>query len=195
MPPLPVTRYPSFRSSLPPAWRAIISDPNYFSPFALPCRPALLRSTQLVAAMPEKWLQPDIGVGSPAAGEAGDSGSDGVFDEDDFMQRNMHDEELGRDVISLYIVSAADSLTFLQEALAAGDAKGVRELAHSLKGASATISAPAMHRMAAELEMAGKDGELGHSGLLLRGLNDEFERLKGVLERRGWHRRHPAPRD
>ena len=145
--------------------------------------------------MPEKWLQPRIGVDSPAAGETGDSGNDGIFDEFDFMQRNMHDEKLGRDVIALYIVSAAGSLTLLQGAVAAGDARSVRELAHSLKGASATISAPAMYRLAAELEMAGKEGELGHSGLLLRGLNDEFERLKSMLERRGWCQRHPAPED
>ena len=145
--------------------------------------------------MPDKWSQPRIGAGSPAVGEAGDSGNDSIFDEFDFMQRNMHDELLGRDVIALYIVSATGTLTLLQGALATGDARGVRELAHSLKGASATISAPAMYRLAAELEMAGKDGELGLFGLLLRGLNDEFERLKGVLERRGWHRRHPAPRD
>jgi HPt (histidine-containing phosphotransfer) domain-containing protein len=145
--------------------------------------------------MSEKWLRPDRDMGSPAAMEAGDSRNDGIFDESDFMQRNMHDEELGRDVISLYIVSAADSLTLLQEALAAGDAKGVRELAHSLKGASATISAPAMHRMAAELEMAGKNGELGRSGPLLHGLNDAFEDLKSMLEKQGWYRRPPGPRD
>ena len=135
--------------------------------------------------MLEKWLQPGIGMGSPESGEAGVSGSDDIFDESEFMQRNMHDEKLGRDVIALYIVSASGSLASLQGALATGDAKGVRQLAHSLKGASATISAPAMSRLAAELETAGKNGELGHSGLLLQRLNDEFERLKSVLERGG----------
>lgn len=138
--------------------------------------------------MPEKCSQPGIRAGSSAAG---DSENDGIFDENDFMQRNMHDEALGRDVIAQYLVSAAGTLTLLQEALATGDAKGVLDLAHSLKGASATISAPAMYRLAAEIEMAGKDRELGHSGLLLRGLNDEFECLKSVLAKRGWCQRIP----
>ena len=143
--------------------------------------------------MAEKWLQPGIWMGSPESGEAGGSGNDEIFNEFEFMQRNMHDEKLCRDVIALYIVSASGSLALLQRALATGDAKEVRQLAHSLKGASATISAPAMSRLAAELEVAGKNGDLGHSGLLLLRLNDEFERLKSVLEKGRWYQRHPAP--
>jgi len=150
---------------------------------------------ELVAAMLEKWLR-SAGGDFPAAEDAVEAGVPehaGIFDEFDFMQRNMHDETLGRDVIALYVVSAAGCLTSLQGSLAAGDTGGVLHLAHSLKGASATISAPAMYRLAAELEKTGKNGELGGAGFLLRQLEDEFERLKGVLAGRGWYQRHPPP--
>ncbi|GFE59811.1 ATP-binding protein [Geobacter sp. AOG2] len=151
---------------------------------------------ELVAAMVKKWLSSGSGGDSPAVENAQEDGTSehaAIFDEFDFMKRNMHDKKLGRDVVALYVVSAADSLASLQDTLAAGDDGRVLYLAHSLKGASATISAPTMYRLAAELEKMGKNRELERAGILVQELEDEFERLKGVLAGRGWYQRHPAP--
>jgi len=151
---------------------------------------------ELVAAMMEKWLASDSGGDLSAAEDAGEAVTPeyvGIFDEFDFMKRNMHDERLGRDIIELYFVSAAGSLTALREYCAGGDNGGVLHLAHSLKGASAAISAPAMSLLAAELEKTAKSGEFDRVDSLLRQLENEFERLKVVLAGRGWYQRDTAP--
>ncbi|WP_168206074.1 ATP-binding protein [Geobacter sp. FeAm09] len=148
---------------------------------------------ELLAVVLEKWLQ--AGVPFPPGGEGDREKAPehiGIFDEFDFLKRNMHDEALGRDVIALYAVSASGSLAALQEALAAGDGAGMLHLAHSLKGASATVSAPAMNRLSAELERMGRQGDFGRAGDVLRELVGEFERLKGVLAERGWYVRPPV---
>lgn len=67
--------------------------------------------------------------------------------------------------------------------IAAGDAEGMGEVAHSLKGAAGIVGAEGVHRVAAALETCGKSGRLADVATLLNELNGEVKRfLEAVPE-------------
>ena len=73
------------------------------------------------------------------------------------------DEFLG-ELIDTYCQETPQLIAALQTALTQGDAEGFRRQAHSIKSSSATFGATAFAALARELEMLGRDGNLGQAG-------------------------------
>jgi HPt (histidine-containing phosphotransfer) domain-containing protein len=107
-----------------------------------------------------------------------------VFDRADLMRRLGDDEELAVKILRDFVSITPARLASLTEAMRTQDAKAVHEVGHALKGSSATIGAKALAAATGELEKAGKVGDLNDLERLLREAEQEFERLREVLEGR-----------
>ena len=112
--------------------------------------------------------------------------TEAVFDEDELLKRLAGDRELGRGVVSGFLEDIPQQIGTLKRHLIQRDAPLVGRLAHTIKGAAATIGADALRKAALEIERAGKAGELDRAVTILSRLEDEFERLKSAIEQLNW---------
>jgi len=74
----------------------------------------------------------------------------------------------------------------LHEAVHHGDAHRLERVAHSLKGALATIGATTARSLAHELEVMGQSGQLEGSQSTLHKLEGELDRLAAFFDEPGW---------
>jgi histidine phosphotransfer protein HptB len=74
------------------------------------------------------------------------------------LERMSGDRELLANLFQLYIDDAPKKLRSLHEHVGEADFYQVERIAHSLKGASATVGAARLSGLAAELEQAAKTG-------------------------------------
>jgi len=124
---------------------------------------------------------------APAADEALPDPIDwNVLDTLKLIQRPNAPSLLDR-AVTLYIQTAKDYLGRLQGLVSGGNAAGVREAAHALKGSSGTVGAKRMAVLCKELEEMGRSGELEGAAAKLREVRAEFARVEttlvGVIEK------------
>ena len=104
-----------------------------------------------------------------------------VFDRLALLERVGGDKDLLNEIIAMFIEDIPVQLEELKQGIKENDAAVIRGQGHKIKGASATVGAEAMRQAAHEIELAGTDGKLDSvSGLVVK-LEQEFERLKGVV--------------
>ena len=104
-----------------------------------------------------------------------------VFDRKVLLKRLDGDEEIFKEIIATFLEDAPHQVEKLKNALQEGDALRVERQAHLLKGAALNIGGNGLQTAALGLEMAGKEGDLRRAQLLIPKLDQEFEKLKGVL--------------
>jgi HPt (histidine-containing phosphotransfer) domain-containing protein len=63
----------------------------------------------------------------------------------------------------------------IEEAVAAGDADGLRRTAHTLKSSSANVGAEALSGIFRQLEALGKEGRLAEANSLLGEMRQAYE--------------------
>jgi HPt (histidine-containing phosphotransfer) domain-containing protein len=106
-----------------------------------------------------------------------------VFDRAGMMERLMDDEDLAKMLTEAFLKDIPLRFDALRECLNAGDAKGAERLAHTIKGASASVGGDALAAVASKMEKASKAGNL----IAVRGrvaeLEFEFSRLKQAMEK------------
>jgi len=105
-----------------------------------------------------------------------------VFDKPALLQRLMADEELLKTVISIYLNDTPIQILELKKALQSRDIAGVQLRVHTIKGASANISAEAIRATAIRLEKLSKNGDLDGVCAGMSELERQFDRLKVVLQ-------------
>jgi len=98
----------------------------------------------------------------------------------------MDDRELAQTIIDGFLGDVPVQVGRLRDFLSKGDAPSARLQAHTIKGAAANISAPALREAAHEMEELGKTGRLDEALGMMPRLETEFERLKLVLRQNGW---------
>jgi PAS domain S-box-containing protein len=130
--------------------------------------------TSGAAAAPES--QP--AVAQPRARSAGDKA---VFDGEKALEQCLGNEELLRKMAVRFVETVPGLLKSIGDAVASGDAPGVRKAAHTLKGAAASMCATASSAVAFSLEKAGRDGVLDGAPDLLAQLTTEVQRLNNEL--------------
>jgi PAS domain S-box-containing protein len=102
------------------------------------------------------------------------------IDKVDGLRRMMGRVPLYEKVLRDFRQRFAGEPTRIREALAAGDAKGARRRAHSLKGTAATVGAEALSALAAHLEQV-IDANSGDTETLIESLDAELSRvLNGI---------------
>ncbi|MEI6667761.1 MAG: CHASE domain-containing protein [Acidobacteriota bacterium] len=148
-------------------------------------------SSQAVVEALERWLPHTLdrsdekdsgqqpGAADPDTGPPGDV----VFDRVAFMGRMMEDEDLARAVVVGFLGDLPRLIQGLRESLAAGQTTGVERGAHTIKGASANLGAAALRAVAADIERAGKAGDLDAARLGLIELEARAQRLRETLVR------------
>lgn len=75
-------------------------------------------------------------------------------------------EEAGQEslldtIINMFLEQSRELGMQIQQAVARGDADGIRAAAHSLKSSSANVGAMRVSALSSDLEEAGREGELG----------------------------------
>jgi len=92
------------------------------------------------------------------------------------------DEEFVQEVLEEFLGTAPDLISRIGSAVAQGDAQALKAEAHALKGSCRTIGAVELATLLAELELAGKSGDIAPTQELSTRLTNEFTRLRFNLE-------------
>jgi CheY-like chemotaxis protein len=98
------------------------------------------------------------------------------------MNRVGEDKELFQNILQEFMRYLPDQLQKLNNAINKGDAKEVEREAHSLKGASANLSANALVEWASQLELLGKKFDLADAKKMMENLKTDAEQLKTYVE-------------
>ncbi len=121
-----------------------------------------------------------------ATGEKNAEGSENVFNSADLLRRLMGDKRLVAVILNAFLKDAPTQLEILRDRLERSDTGGIREQAHTLRGAAATASAGDLLAIATALEGAGNKGQLDRCQELLPRAFVEFDRYRSHVERSGW---------
>ncbi len=111
--------------------------------------------------------------------------ADDVVDLNEVLERVENDRELLVEIIEIFLEDYPGKMNDLQDALSKKDFNQTREIAHSLKGAAANISAKKIAALFLELEDMGKsndasghEGKIQQIGVLVEELKDYLAKLK-----------------
>ena len=145
---------------------------------------------QKLAEILEKWLATPSS--SDALAPAGSQPPEGakaivnVVNEDEMLARLMGDKKLAAKVIAGFLGDTPRQLVLLKKKLKEADLQGALMLAHSLKGAAATLSAEALRALCFEMQEAAASKNLNQALALLPKLEEQFKLLNATLKQLGW---------
>lgn len=88
------------------------------------------------------------------------------------------DIEFELELIEMYLDDAKEHVTGIQTANDAQDALKLKQVAHTLKGASANIGAVAVQGVAFKVEKSASEGDLSEMGTFIQELNKAFDETK-----------------
>ena len=106
-----------------------------------------------------------------------------AFDREDLLERVMGNQDLAYRIIRGFVEDMPGQIAALAQAVSEGDSKQVRLLAHSIKGAAASVGGTDMRQAAWKLEQEGSSGDLAAAIADLPELSASFERVRPVMER------------
>ena len=161
---------------------------------------------QRLADLLDRWLPRDPEAGS-SPGAAGVSAAGGVtaanenlkvavaegslldvkktpavFDRREMLERVLDDAELARIVLDAFLEDIPGRIEDLSAALGAADETLVVRLTHTIKGASANISAHELCALAGVMEKAARRGDLTAVAANMAGLGGAMSRLSREIE-------------
>ena len=95
---------------------------------------------------------------------------------------SLGDPSLVRHVVNIFFTTVPEQVHELRDAVARGDAAGVRSAGHTIKGGAASAGFPALSHVAAALEDAGRDGCPEQFGELVAKLEELIERTRQAVD-------------
>jgi PAS domain S-box-containing protein len=113
---------------------------------------------RVLAGMLSRWLDHGDAPRNPA--EEKKEMSTVVFDKDDFVGRVMGEMDLARNILEEFLRDIPSQFAALKEALESGDCAEIRRRAHSIKGVTATVSAPVLREISARMEQCALASDL-----------------------------------
>jgi CheY-like chemotaxis protein/HPt (histidine-containing phosphotransfer) domain-containing protein len=110
-----------------------------------------------------------------------------VFDEKVLLNLLEGDHESAAEIAAQYAADLPGHVMRLRESIEVGDCQSMREIAHLLKGASASVGAEAMRFCAADLEKRAVVGNLASQEKhgLVSELDHQFNLLMALVEEKG----------
>jgi len=136
-----------------------------------------------ISSMLVKWSAPqnvpDAAAPTPAAAKP--DTAEPAVDMDRLTELAGGDKEMLRELIELFNKQTSRQLAQLQAAVPAGNTEEVRHLAHSCKGASATMGMAPLAAVFFELEKLGRAANLDGAAPLLVNAQREFKRVQDFL--------------
>lgn len=110
-------------------------------------------------------------------------GADVIFDQKDFLERVESDMELARQVGEMFLEDAREKIAAMRDLIDKNHAGELVNAAHSLKGASANMSALRLRRIAADLENAAKNEDIDGARAMIGPLENAFAEFESELKR------------
>jgi HPt (histidine-containing phosphotransfer) domain-containing protein len=96
------------------------------------------------------------------------------------LEQACDDEDLLQELLNLFHESSAEDLARLREDAGRGDAVGMGDASHSIKGAAASLGIEGIRAVAAALEKAGRSGDLAGALRLLPDLEALLLQFKSL---------------
>ena len=149
---------------------------------AKPIRPDALfdEIDRVLAGAPEApQARPEAQGSAPTA--PGDTPGEGVIDTVEAMRRVDGDQWLLGELADMFVQGAADQISLMREALAAGDGERLARAAHSFKGSVGNFGAKAAFDAALNLTTVARTGQLDRAPEALDALEREVARLTAAL--------------
>lgn len=103
------------------------------------------------------------------------------MDRAELLERLGGEQEFIPELVGLYRDEFEAKLPLLKKAVEMNDAEIVRVTAHTMKGASANLSLPALRDAFLDMETAGRGNDLGRAHRLLSRIEREYNRLESFL--------------
>ena len=104
-----------------------------------------------------------------------------VFDRTALLNRLNGDEEVCRQIISMFLQDMPGQIDSLEDAVKKSDIARIKLQARSIKGAAGNFCAVALQKVALELERAGKNSDMTRVNKVFDAVKKEFERLKVIV--------------
>ena len=104
--------------------------------------------------------------------------SEEIIDLKDVLERVQDDKELLVELFDIYQEDFVIKRKALGEAIAANDIGKIKEIAHSMKGASGNISAKPLYAACLKLEMLAKENKTDGMQEVAVAIDGYFERIK-----------------
>ncbi|HUA65233.1 MAG TPA: response regulator [Alphaproteobacteria bacterium] len=135
-----------------------------------------------VSGMITRWIAPAPATqGSPAPSSAASSPDAVPVEMDRLAELADGDKDTLRELVNLFISQTTRQLSQLETAVNANKPEEVRHLAHSCKGASATMGMAPLAAILYELEKMGRSGVIDGAAPLLDSAAAEFQRVQNFL--------------
>ncbi len=112
--------------------------------------------------------------------------SNSPIDLSSVMERIGGDECFLQELIEIYIGDFVEKYSQLNQAIQQGDFGIIKEIAHSLKGASGNLSLTDLQETCYNLELSGKEKNIVQAKQSFLRLGEEFGRLKDLLPSNKW---------
>lgn len=96
------------------------------------------------------------------------------------LQQDGEPDILG-ELVEMFVSDTEPRLAALREAVESGDASGVEQTAHALKGSTGNMGARSMSALAADLQDIGASGDLAGAARKLERLEEEYNRVRPTL--------------
>ena len=109
-----------------------------------------------------------------------------IFDRSAFMRRVMNDEHLARTILERFLADSPTQIAMLKSCVLSGDARGVEELGHKLKGAASVVGGETLRKVAAAMELSGRSGDMASARDQMPSLENAFIALQAATD--GWTR-------
>jgi histidine phosphotransfer protein HptB len=104
--------------------------------------------------------------------------SEEIIDLNDVLERVQDDKELLSELFDIYQEDFVIKRKILGDAIAAKDITKIKEVAHSMKGASGNISAKSLHAACLKLESLAKVGKTDGMLEVVSEIDGYFEEIK-----------------
>jgi HPt (histidine-containing phosphotransfer) domain-containing protein len=141
-------------------------------------------SPEALFAALEKWSGPRNGKVSLNVVASHTVGSDVIgWDRVGLLHRLMGDDQLVTKVAERFLDDIPRQIQVLKDLLEMSNVSGCERQAHSIKGASASIGAERLGKVAGEMEKAGSAGDLATLRNQMAELEAEFSRLVETMKR------------
>jgi len=101
-----------------------------------------------------------------------------IIDLKDVLERVQDDKELLAELFDIYQEDFVIKRKALGEAIVAQDIAKIKEIAHSMKGASGNISAKPLHAACLQLEVLAKEGKTDGMKEVAVSIDGYFEQIK-----------------
>jgi two-component system sensor histidine kinase/response regulator len=104
-----------------------------------------------------------------------------VFDYEDFLHRIDGDVELLKEVIEIFLEDTPGLLTNLYAGIKSGDTVTVERAVHTLKGATANISAKRLQQLSHQVQLILKNNNVAYLVQFIDAFEENYEKLDQVL--------------